>query len=229
MAGASKSTIASPQEGSTFTVFLPVGGWEGMMAKEKILLVEDEKLIRWSLRQPALQGGVCGGGGGPRQRTRSRTLDEHEIDLVLLDYRLPDMDGHTGAQERGAQVPRPARHHDDGLLHRGERHRGHEARGLRLPEQALRDRRAPRDHPEGPRDHLPQARAEPLPAGPGGALRPGQPGGSKSAGSRRSSNWSGRSPQLRPRPSSSRARAGPARTCWPRRSTTPATAPRSPS
>jgi DNA-binding NtrC family response regulator len=63
-----------------------------MMAQEKILLVEDEKLIRWSLANRLSKEGyvvveVDRGGEA------IKALDEHEIDLVLLDYRLPDTDG----------------------------------------------------------------------------------------------------------------------------------------
>jgi len=62
------------------------------MAQEKILLVEDEKLIRWSLANRLTKEGysvveVDRGGEA------LKALEEHEIDLVLLDYRLPDTDG----------------------------------------------------------------------------------------------------------------------------------------
>jgi DNA-binding NtrC family response regulator len=62
------------------------------MAQESILLVEDEKLIRWSLANRLSKEGyvvveVDRGGDA------LKTLEEKEIDLVLLDYRLPDMDG----------------------------------------------------------------------------------------------------------------------------------------
>ncbi len=62
------------------------------MANETILLVEDEKLIRWSLANRLTKEGfrvveVDKGGDA------LRALDEQEVDLLLLDYRLPDMDG----------------------------------------------------------------------------------------------------------------------------------------
>ena len=62
------------------------------MAKETILLVEDEKLIRWSLANRLTKEGyvvteVDRGGDA------LKVLEEKEVDLVLLDYRLPDMDG----------------------------------------------------------------------------------------------------------------------------------------
>jgi DNA-binding NtrC family response regulator len=62
------------------------------MAKESILLVEDEKLIRWSLANRLSKEGyvvteVDRGGDA------LKALEEREVDLILLDYRLPDMDG----------------------------------------------------------------------------------------------------------------------------------------
>ncbi|OGF97987.1 MAG: Fis family transcriptional regulator [Candidatus Glassbacteria bacterium RBG_16_58_8] len=57
-----------------------------------ILIVEDEKLIRWSLRERLEKEGyevheAATGEEGLRK------LGEGEFDLVLLDYRLPDRDG----------------------------------------------------------------------------------------------------------------------------------------
>jgi len=62
------------------------------MANETILLVEDEKLIRWSLANRLTKEGfrvveVDKGGDA------LKVLEELDVDLLLLDYRLPDMDG----------------------------------------------------------------------------------------------------------------------------------------
>lgn len=62
------------------------------MAGEKILIIEDEKLIRFSLaerlKKEAFFPVEAEDGASGFQR-----LEEGDIDLVLLDYRLPDTDG----------------------------------------------------------------------------------------------------------------------------------------
>jgi DNA-binding NtrC family response regulator len=59
---------------------------------EKVLVVDDEKLVRWSLRQKCLEWGYqvaeAENGGAALRLARSETPD-----LVLLDVRLPDMNG----------------------------------------------------------------------------------------------------------------------------------------
>jgi DNA-binding NtrC family response regulator len=62
------------------------------MANERILLVEDEKLIRWSLANRLAKEGyqVREADNGT---DALRTVDEQEVDVVLLDYRLPGVDG----------------------------------------------------------------------------------------------------------------------------------------
>ena len=62
------------------------------MSGEKILIIEDEKLIRMTLRERLTREGyqVVEAGSGEEGL---RSLDEEEADLVLLDYKLPDTDG----------------------------------------------------------------------------------------------------------------------------------------
>ncbi len=62
------------------------------MANETLLIVEDEKLVRWSLNERLKKEGYevfeaeTGGAG-------LDILKQETIDLLLLDYRLPDMTG----------------------------------------------------------------------------------------------------------------------------------------
>src|SRR2546427_9306928 len=62
------------------------------MAAEKILVVDDERLVRWSLRQKCEEWGyhvIEADAGEPALK-----LAQHESpDLVLLDVRLPDISG----------------------------------------------------------------------------------------------------------------------------------------
>lgn len=62
------------------------------MSQEKVLIVDDEKLVRWSLRQKCIDWGYqvleAADGATAMQLGRSETPD-----LVLLDVRLPDVGG----------------------------------------------------------------------------------------------------------------------------------------
>ena len=62
------------------------------MPSEKILIVDDERLVRWSLRQKCEEWGyhvVEAEAGEPGLK-----VAQHESpDLVLLDVRMPDLSG----------------------------------------------------------------------------------------------------------------------------------------
>jgi len=62
------------------------------MAEEKILIIEDERLIRWSLRQRLEREGYQVDEAETGQ-AGLRRLEKVGADLVLLDYKLPDLTG----------------------------------------------------------------------------------------------------------------------------------------
>jgi DNA-binding NtrC family response regulator len=63
-----------------------------MMTRERILIVEDEKLIRWSIRSRLKEEGYSIDEAATGKEA-FRLLGEEECDLMLLDYRLPDITG----------------------------------------------------------------------------------------------------------------------------------------
>ena len=60
----------------------------------RVLVVDDEPLIRWSLAETLTDSGhaVIEASDG---ETAVRTLTDEPVDVVLLDYRLPDSDDLT--------------------------------------------------------------------------------------------------------------------------------------
>ena len=62
------------------------------MARESILIVEDEKLIRWSVKSRLEDDAfeVTEAEDGAKAVT---LLQDQEFDLVLLDHKLPDTTG----------------------------------------------------------------------------------------------------------------------------------------
>jgi two-component system response regulator AtoC len=62
------------------------------MGRARILIVEDEKLIRWSLAERLKREGYLVDSAETGAQGL-QLLEEQEYDLLLLDYRLPDIDG----------------------------------------------------------------------------------------------------------------------------------------
>jgi DNA-binding NtrC family response regulator len=62
------------------------------MGKERILILEDEKLIRWSIREMLEQAAYEVVEAQTGKEALSR-LSANDFDLLLLDYRLPDATG----------------------------------------------------------------------------------------------------------------------------------------
>ena len=62
------------------------------MSKKKILIVDDEHLIRWSLSQPLVKCGytIETAESGSEARTK---VDSFKPEMILLDIRLPDANG----------------------------------------------------------------------------------------------------------------------------------------
>jgi DNA-binding NtrC family response regulator len=73
------------------------------MAHATVLVVDDEDLIRWSLRERLRSEGydVLEAGTGAEAYEQFKS----GVDLVLLDYRLPDIDGLAVLQELKKQDP----------------------------------------------------------------------------------------------------------------------------
>ena len=77
-----------------------------MMRNATILVVDDEQLIRWSLAERLRADGYAIIEAPTGQEALDRIADG--IDLVLLDYKLPDIDGVT--------VLRRIKEHDPDIL-----------------------------------------------------------------------------------------------------------------
>ena len=58
----------------------------------RILIVDDEPLIRWSMAETLVQAGCEVDEAGTARETLQRISEAPAPDVVLLDYRLPDSD-----------------------------------------------------------------------------------------------------------------------------------------
>ena len=86
------------------------------MSSATILVVDDEQLIRWSLAE-RLQERRLPGARGRRPASEALERRREGVDLVLLDYRLPDADGLDGAEADQGARPRHAGHPADRVFH----------------------------------------------------------------------------------------------------------------
>jgi DNA-binding NtrC family response regulator len=62
------------------------------MSKGSILVVDDEKLIRWSLSEYFQQIG-CEVQSAEDWKAVADTLERRHFDVILLDFKLPEIDG----------------------------------------------------------------------------------------------------------------------------------------
>ena len=62
------------------------------MAQDRVLIVEDEKLIRWSIKSRLEENGYVVSEVDSGKKA-FELLEEEDFDLMLLDFRLPDTTG----------------------------------------------------------------------------------------------------------------------------------------
>jgi two-component system, NtrC family, response regulator AtoC len=60
----------------------------------KVLIVEDEKLVAWDMRETLREAGLRSVAMAHSLRDAKRIIDKHDLALVFLDLKLPD--GHGG-------------------------------------------------------------------------------------------------------------------------------------
>ena len=178
-AGASSSR-AEPGQGATFTIVLPGAG----AAMSRILIAEDERNLVSFLEKALRAAGYATTtvNDGPSAIALAR---DEDFELLILDLGLPSLDGTEVLKTLRAQRRAAAGDHPDRPRRRARQGRRPAARSRRLPDQAVRVRRAAGADPGPPEKRRDERAGD---ARPSAASRSTcAPGARRSRGARSSS------------------------------------------
>ena len=99
------------------------------MIKDKILVADDEQSMREfldiMLKKEGYKVSLASNG-----EEVGKLVENDLFDLVLMDIRMPKLDGISCLEKDQGERSRNHRHHDHGLCFCGYGHQGHEGRGL---------------------------------------------------------------------------------------------------
>ena len=209
-AGASSSS-PGVGAGSTFRVVLPVGEEAPVSAPVRVLVADDERNLRELLvRELARKGHEVE--GVPDGKAALERLEEAAPDVLLLDMKMPRMEGLDVLRALREMPEAPQVIVMTGFQEVAHGGRGHEARGLRLLDQAHPHRGAGHPRAQGGREGPPHWQNAVMRA----QLDPATVPRASSPPARRCTTCCASSTGWPPptRPCSSWARAAPARSWW---------------